>query len=384
MSTRQNKGAKQKKLMEDDNPPTDISLTSLWELMLSIKADTQDTRDKLTSLEYKVNQIDAKSTLNQTAVANVNEELVILRRHIGSLDAKLSRNTSLNQRMQKEITDLKVHSMKHNVIFSFDKQADTGSEVSGEDCEGLIRHFVSSVMRVPGAEHLYIPVAHRIGRFVRGNKRSILAKFPIAQELDLVMKHTTRLANTKHYVQRQIPPELRERRQFALPTYLGKKSDSSNKARLHNDKLYLRGSLQTQFLPPALPQSALDDQQPDIGKSPEHITDCGHTFSGYCAPVTSLDDVSSAVNNVIASCPSAHVMFAFRYQDDSGTLRENFESDGDYGVGLEMLRHMREQNTVGYVTIGTRLSTPDSSNIGRKRYDHVFKLCYQAKDVVDE
>ena len=40
------------------------------------------------------------------------------------------------------------------------------------------------------------------------------------------------------------------------------------------------------------------------------------------------DDVSS----VIASCPSAHVMIAFRYQDDSGTLRDNFESDGDYGV----------------------------------------------------
>ena len=87
---------------------------------------------------------------------------------INIMEAKLSRNATLNQRFLNEIRDLRTHSMKENIIFTFDKHSDYGKEISGENCEGLVRYFLSQTMRVPGAEHFYIPVAHRLGRYVRG------------------------------------------------------------------------------------------------------------------------------------------------------------------------------------------------------------------------
>ena len=240
---------------------------------LSIKADTKDTRDKLTTLERKVSEIDAKSTKNESEISQVSDDLNDIQSHVLAFDSKLARQSTINRRMQRKITDLKAHSMKNNIIFSFDNQVDFGRKISGEDFEGLIRHFIVTILRIPGAEYFYIPVAHRLGRFVKGKRRSVLAKFPIASESDLVMKHANRLTNTKHYVQKQIPPELRERRQFAMPTYLAKKSDPANRAHMKNEKLFVKGSLQAQFLKPILPDP--DDTQSYVTESDETIIDSG-------------------------------------------------------------------------------------------------------------
>jgi len=42
---------------------------------------------------------------------------------------------------------------------------------------------------------------------------------------------------------------------------------------------------------------------------PEQITDPGNTFTTSCTLVTSLNDASTVLNSVIASCLYAHVMF---------------------------------------------------------------------------
>jgi len=142
--------------------------------MLYIKADTQDTRETLTNLKDKINQLDAKSTENQTDAANLTGKLVILRMKVCSLDAKLSRNTS--QRMQREITDIKAHSMKGIVTLSFDKQADIGRVDYGEVCDGLFAYLVTTVMCVTGSEHFSMSVSHRICCFMMGNKNYLLSR----------------------------------------------------------------------------------------------------------------------------------------------------------------------------------------------------------------
>ncbi len=78
----------------------------------------------------------------------------------------------------------------------------------------------------------------------------ILAKIPNATDLHMVLKHTDRLRGTKHFVQRQLPQDVNERKNFALPHFKAKRTDSRNKARLINDKLYIKDKLQTQFQSP--------------------------------------------------------------------------------------------------------------------------------------
>ena len=60
--------------------------------MLSIK----DTRDKLTTLETKVSEIDAKSTKNESEISQVSDDLNDIQSHVLALDSKLARQSTIN------------------------------------------------------------------------------------------------------------------------------------------------------------------------------------------------------------------------------------------------------------------------------------------------
>jgi len=130
--------------------------------------------------------------------------------------------------------------MRNNLIFSFDnKSSDFGAEAEGKNCVSIIKHFLRSVLSIPLANDIYIPVAHRLGARRTGTSRQIIATFPVADELHMVLRHSNRLRDTKHYINRQVPAEIRERNQYALPEFKQKRQNPANKVRLANGKLYV-------------------------------------------------------------------------------------------------------------------------------------------------
>ena len=158
-------------------------------------------------------------------------------------------------------------------------------------------------------------------------------KFPICDELNMVLNHTNRLKNTRHYLNCQVPAEIRERNQYALPEFKAKRQNPANKARLINGRLFVKGRLQSRFLTPTLPE--VDDDVPEFTVTEsESISDTGSTFKGYAAAITSLDDISAALG---------------------GSIHENFDSDNDDGVGLELLKAMSDANVVNKLWVVTRL-----------------------------
>ncbi len=58
---------------------------------------------------------------------------------------------------------------------------------------------------------MQIPVAHRIGGRKAGRVRAIIAKFPVANQLFDVLKETSRLKDTTHFINKQSPAEIRVR-----------------------------------------------------------------------------------------------------------------------------------------------------------------------------
>ena len=66
-----------------------------------------------------------------------------------------------------------------------------------------------------------------------------------------------------------------------------------------------------------------------------------------------------------------HMIYAYRFTDDSGITTENFCSDGDYGLGLELLKLMRESDNTNVVCVTTRTCSPDYVHLGRKRFQYV-------------
>ena len=74
-----------------------------------------------------------------------------------------------------------------------------------------------------------------------------------------------------------------------------------------------------------------------------------------------------------------HLIYAFRIEDNDGNIKiENFHSDGDYGVGLKLLKHMQSEHIVNRVFIVALVCTPDYRHIGNRRMDHAIKVCEKA------
>ena len=61
-----------------------------------------------------------------------------------------------------------------------------------------------------------------------------------------------------------------------------------------------------------------------------------------------------------------------------GGVCENFDSDGDYGIGLELLKAMREADICDRLWIATRTCKQDYVHIGKKRFEHSINACTAA------
>jgi len=184
-----------------------------WEKLIAIEANTQATLDRMEILENRV-EVFEKAELVRT---------------VSLLCAKMARMETVTCRLREELYSQKQYSMKYNLIFTFDATTDVGKEIEGEDAVSVVRQFLTHVMHVPNANQFCIPVAHRLGG-QSGRRRAMLAKFPVATELDLIMRHGNRLRGTRHGVSRQTTPSMAEQNQFAMDTYKEKRSDASNKA----------------------------------------------------------------------------------------------------------------------------------------------------------
>ena len=319
-----------------------------------------------------------------------NSYFVIYNKHcismaVAILCAKVERNDITIARLNRQVTELKGHSMKNNLIFSFDKNTQEGREIDGENCIAVVKQFLGNVMHVPDTKHMYIPVAHRLGKRSPAYARSIVAKFPNALELDQVLKHSNRLRGTRHYVQRQMPPDVIERKNFAIDEFKAKRQDPQNNAKLVNEKLFIRGKLQTQYQAHALSALTVDEhssdhEPPNITES-DVILDSGSVFQSYAATVTTLNDVSAVMNNVLQKpgiSSANHVVYAYRISGDSDSILENFCSDGDHGLGLELLKSMRSVDVIDTVCATTRTCDSNYIHLGKKRFQYIRDTATEA------
>ena len=154
--------------------------------------------------------------------------------------------------------------------------------------------------------------------------------------------------------------------------------------RIINDKLFVNGKYQSQHQAPKLPalnmDEVIDTDLPDITVS-DDISDADSVFTSYAAEVTDMKSVGTAVNWVLLKprvSSSTHMIYAYRFTDDSGITTDNFCSDGDYGLGLELLKLMRESDNTNVVCVTTRTCSPDYVHLGRKRFQYVRDTAIEA------
>lgn len=366
---------------ESDND-VDISLKDLYKLMQSIKMDTESTAKKLDSIEVRVSNLETRSDKADGTTLEMQSDIESLKDTVSLISGRLRRSETVNRRLEHELSDLKARSMNKNIIFTFNKDGDFGKESPNENCVDIIGTFLSNVMKVQNPECIMISVAHRLGKFTSGKLRPIIASFPHATDINSIFSKVGSLKGSGHFIAKQLPPDQTERKQFAAKEFNDKRKLPDIKSKMVGGTLYINGSIQRQFLPPSVTRdiTSLPD---DISISDgDEIHDEGSDFRGFVADVTSLSDVGQALDVLVRRqevASATHVIYAYRIQTSSGgDVIENFDSDGDYGVGLQLLKAMQRQTVVNKLLVATRTCGPNYAHIGQRRFEHVKDVCFSA------
>ena len=359
----------------------DGTAPEVWDMLLSIKKDTSDTRARVQNLEDRVQALESINSEWRETQTEIDE----LKTSVELLKAKFTKTNNTVAHLTNELQSMKAHTMKNNLIFKIDKDVEEYKEIKGENCAQLIRSFLKNVMGLSDtAKALDIAVAHRIGARRPGHTRPILVKFLHDSDIQIIMSNVSRLRETQHFITRQLPPSHKERKDFVLPFFKTLRSNADNKAQLVGDKLYVKGKLQQQLLSPVIPD--IDPSSEITISESEEVTDNGSIFKGYAACVSSIDEVAKVISTLKAKPSIAeadHFMFAYRFSTKKNKIQENFDSDGDWGIGLEILRSMQEKENVNCISVVTRCCLPNFQHIGRKRFEHAKSLSSAALDQLE-
>ena len=123
-----------------------------------------------------------------------------------------------------------------------------------------------------------------------------------------------------------------------------------------------------------------DHKPPNITES-DVISDSGSVFQSYAATVTTLNDVSAVMNNVLQKpgiSSANHVVYAYRISGDSDSILENFCSDRDHGLELELLKSMRSVDVIDTVCVTTRTCDSNYIHLVKKRFQYIRDTATEA------
>ena len=231
---------------------------------------------------------------------------------------------------------------------------DPGGEapILDEDTDAVLRKFLSKEMHISNVDELTIPRAHRIGFADRNKNRSIIAKFVFDSDIRKIFNNVSILKGTQHSINTQLPPEINERRQFGWKDYKSARARKTP-ARFNGGQLIIRDEPVVKYDPVALP-AAGDITQGKVSAIADVI--CGdadsvsvnqYTLNARSMNISSLQDVRDAQDSILhhdTYIRADSIAYAFRYIDVDGSTVENFESDGESGAGLNILRCLVNKN----------------------------------------
>ena len=342
---------------------------ALATLLLQIHNNTLQTN-------HTVTEINKRFAAQDENITTIKTDMQAMSARMDILAGRLVRAEQNNKRLSSELEQLKAHGMNSNLVITSPNCRETPDEKTIE----VVQKFLKDELKISNPEKLYIPVAHRVGQKIEGKSRPIIIKVPESDDVNMIMRNVGKLKGSKSYVDRQIPASMQERRRMTVPTFKAAKQ-KGEKALIVRDKLFIKGNLQRQFLPANLPDNTFPAREMyDIAES-KPIQDSGSIFNGYACEVHSLDDVRDALNQLIRNphiASATHVIYAFRCETG-----DNFDSDGDWGIGYGLFKHMEDSNLDSKLFVVTRKCLPNFKHIGPKRIEHSVNACDEANEKLD-
>ncbi|KAK3085537.1 hypothetical protein FSP39_004866 [Pinctada imbricata] len=137
-----------------------------------------------------------------------------------------------NDELSEQITDLRVRSMKYNLIFSGIQEGER------ENSEQVLQDFLANELDIQ--QYIDFANVHRFGRQHRGKPRPLIAKFLYQRDLDMVLRNARKLRGKSYYINRQFPDEIEQARRSLYPIMKEFRSKGDH-VKLVRDTLYVNG-----------------------------------------------------------------------------------------------------------------------------------------------
>ena len=143
--------------------------------------------------------------------------MVALIRSNDDLRGRFLRAETIIERQRVDITDMRSHSMRDNIIVKTKGQA--YKEGKDENTTSKFHTFLDKEPHVRDATRIDIPRGHRMGRAINGYNRMMIAKVPNEDDKRRIFANANVLNNTVYSISHQIPQEIEERRIFGWQLY---------------------------------------------------------------------------------------------------------------------------------------------------------------------
>ena len=322
-----------------DAPPDGVH-PNMWVMLRSINRKLS----RVDSIENRLDAIDDLLDNDGAQLAILKNKMERLESSNKTITGRLIRAEAVIQRQQTEITDLRMRSMRDNIIIR--TSGPKYKETREENTASTVRKFLNEEMRIPDTGNISINSSHRMGQAGPGYNKMLIARIPRREDHNKIFDNASVLKGTNYYVSKQVPVEVDERRQFAWSEYKQAKADK-RPARFDGGTLVVGGEPVTKFNPVALPATSqtLLGAGPAIPRGASDVCEeADHRFQAWALPAKCVDNVREGLDQILQMpelSDASYVPYAYRFTDGRGHS-ENFSSDGDTNSGIMMMKILRE------------------------------------------
>jgi hypothetical protein len=296
----------------------------------------------------------------ETSKNSMAQDIEVLRRENQELqkrlihtEGRLTRTEMKLEEANDRIIDLTSRSMRNNLIIK------NVRETQGENVEEKLRSVFQEKLKIENPEFIEIERAHRVGKVIEGRTRNIVANLSTKGKTTVITHLKNLPKDDEIRIVDQFPPEVNARRNKLWPQFIQARQ-AGKEARVKVDKLVVDKKV---IDPPRdkVYDINLDVTSRSLKMKPKHTAVDSvqrNHFQGHIVPITCTDDVIPAVHALVGDrrvAGSSHIMYAYRIGDEERYI-SNYEDDGQWGAGNEIMDALQEKNCFNHLIAVTHWS----------------------------
>ncbi|MCG8113229.1 MAG: hypothetical protein N0E59_20955, partial [Candidatus Thiodiazotropha taylori] len=229
-----------------------MRLDKIEKSVAEISSKVEKMDDKVVSLESKIESIERSRQFDSQTMTEINKNHSGMQKDLTDIKKAQTVLAESEARIKEQLIDLKCREMRDNLLF-YNVPEERGE--TDDVCVEKLFNIMEEDMKIDYARRdIKLHRAHRIGRYINGKTRPIVAKFAYYPDRERVRKASSVLRDTEsvYGVGQQYPKEVQERRRALVPIMKQARLNGRD-AYIVVDKLYIDKTLYRGPVSPATP-----------------------------------------------------------------------------------------------------------------------------------